>query len=148
MRPAPGGAGPGRRTCDAPSAPPTTPCSTPWPGPTPTFLAGSTPASRSNQAWRQLYRALDHAQVKRTCTNNPGKARLALFPQEIQDFADQFVTMQSQRHLADYDPLERFSRSDVLQLIHQSDTAISDFNRAANPDRRAFAVLVMFKLRT
>ncbi len=108
------------------------------------LLVGSTPAKRSNQAWRQLYRALDHSQAARAT----GRQELLQFPQDIQDFAAQFVKMQSQRHNADYDPLETFSRSDVLQLILETTLAIDGFNRARTLDRRAFAVLVLFRLRT
>lgn len=111
------------------------------------LLVGSKASTPTKQAWRQLYRALDHGQVKRRCTESRPRRVLRLFPQEIQDFADQFVRMQGERHLADYDPLEQFSRSDVSQLIEQTKTAITAFLRAERSDRRAFAVFVLFDLR-
>ena len=70
-----------------------------------------------------------------------------MFPQGIQDFADQFVRMQGERHLADYDPLEQFSRSDTSQLIEETKTAITEFRQVDRSDRRAFAVFVLFDLR-
>ena len=70
-----------------------------------------------------------------------------MFPQEVQDFADQFVKMQGERHLADYDPLEEFSRSFVSHLIEETKVTITDFQRVERSERRAFAVFVLFDLR-
>ena len=72
---------------------------------------------------------------------------LQKFPQAVQDFADQFVKMQRQRHLADYDPFEHFVRSEVVQVIGETKTAISEFEKADRSDRRAFGVFVLFDLR-
>ena len=108
------------------------------------LLVSSIPANRSNQAWRQLYRVLDHSRA----ASAANRAQLPQFLQQIQDFATQFAKMQSQRHDADYDPLETFTRSDVLQLIHETTLAIEGFNRTRALDRRAFAILVLFRLRT
>ena len=55
--------------------------------------------------------------------------------------------MQRVRHLADYDPLEQFSRSDVFQLLEETKTAITEFRQVDRSDRRAFAVFVLFDLR-
>ena len=94
-----------------------------------------------------MYRALDHGQVKRQCTERRPKRVLARFPQEVQDFADQIVRMQRLRHLADYDPFEEFSRSAVSQYIEETKAAIIEFNQVSRDDRRAFAVFVLFDLR-
>ena len=111
------------------------------------LLVGARASTHTKQAWRQMYRALDHWQVKRRCTERRQKRVLRLFPQEIQDFADQFVRMQRERHLADYDPFEHFSRSTVSQFIEETKTAIAEFNQVDRNDRRAFAVFVLFDLR-
>ena len=71
----------------------------------------------------------------------------AHFPQGIRDFARQFVKMQDIRNKADYDPLESFTRSVVLQLIQETRAAIEVFENVPSRDRRAFAVFVLFKLR-
>ena len=55
--------------------------------------------------------------------------------------------MQRIRHLADYDPFEHFSRSVVSQYVEETKAAITEFNRVAQDDRRAFAVFVLFDLR-
>ena len=69
------------------------------------------------------------------------------FPQAIRDFARQFVKMREIRNKADYDPLEPFTRSGVLQFIQETKAAIKDFEDVPGRDRRAFAVFVLFKLR-
>ena len=108
------------------------------------LLVGATPSKRSNRAWRQLYRALDHSQAAKSAN----RQELLQFPQDIQDFAVQFAKMQSHRHTADYDPMGSFSKSEVLQLILETSLAIDGFNRANSLDRRAFAVLALFRART
>ena len=55
--------------------------------------------------------------------------------------------MQRLRHLADYDPFERFVRSEVSQLIEQTESLIAEFKQTERPDRRAFAIFVLFNLR-
>ena len=106
-------------------------------------LAGTTRASRSQQAWRQVYRALEHGYVKHQC-NQPIMQK---FPTEIQDFGDQFVDMQKQRHLADYDPVATFTRSEVLQLIEETEKTIKQFELTTPGDQRAFAIYVLLRFR-
>ena len=108
------------------------------------LVAGSTKQHRSQRAWRQAYRALDHGETRKRCTQ---KTRLTEFPTEIQVFADAFVRLQRLRHWADYDPLSIFHRSLVLQWIEEVDNSISGFNSVARAERKAFAVYVLLKHR-
>lgn len=107
-------------------------------------LAGATRASRSQPAWEQIYRALEHGHAKNQCQN---RAILNRFPPEIQDFADYFVLMQHHRHRADYAPMTNFSRIAVLTLIEQAEEIVHGFNSAPADDRRAFAIYALFRLR-
>ena len=111
------------------------------------MLVGATRSARSQQAWRQTYRALQHGQVKKRCMQNQDIMRK--FPQEIQDFGARFIAMQKQRERADYDPLETFFRTSVLQRIQETEKAIAMFESAhiSNTDRRAFAIFVLFDQR-
>ena len=109
-----------------------------------TTLVGGPSADRSEPAWRQAYRALEHAQVKRSCAN---KSLLSKFPQEIQDFAGEFVSMQAKRHLADYDPFARFTKLDVQEEIAATRIMIEGFQSVPVKHRRAFAVYVLFRTR-
>lgn len=107
-------------------------------------LVGGPGAVRSSHAWRQVYRALEHGFAKNACT---AREFINKFPQEIQDFADTFVTMQEKRHTADYDPWARFQKSEVLADITAAETAVARLARAAIKDRRAFSAYVLFKKR-
>lgn len=111
------------------------------------LLVGGRASTRTRQAWKQTYRALDHGRVRRQCTDRRSKRVLVRFPQEIQDFADQFVRMQGLRHLADYDPFQNFLRAEVSALIEDTATAIADWRQADRADRRAFAIFAQFDLR-
>ena len=108
------------------------------------LLAGSTRANRSQQAWRQTYRALEHGHAKNQFNRNV----IDRFPREIRNFGEIFVEMQRRRHDADYDPVERFSRSEVQILIDVTERTITLFESTAVADRRAFAIYALFKLRT
>ena len=72
------------------------------------------------------------------------------FPPEIQGFGEAFIDMQALRHTADYDPdpEESFTRAGALQRIEESEQAIREFENAPSSDRRAFAIYVLFRLRS
>ena len=111
------------------------------------LLVGGRLSTRTRKAWGQTYRALDHRQVRKQCTERRPKRVLIRFPQGVQDFAIQFVRMQDLRHLADYDPIVRFARAEVSILIEQTKAAITQLKQADRSDRRAFAAFVLFDLR-
>ena len=107
-------------------------------------LAGSTRSIRSQPAWRQTYQALEHRPAKNQCSNPSVMKR---FPTEIQAFGELFVTMQRERHFADYDPSRSFSRSQVMQLIDETERVIKHSEAADRRYQRAFAIYVLFRLR-
>ena len=109
------------------------------------MLVGRTKSTRSEPAWKQAYRALEHRQAKDQCSRLPKLKKK--FPPEIRDFGEIFVEMQNERHLADYDPTVVFNRAEVLQRIEETENAIRRFEKAARKDRRAFAILVLLKFR-
>lgn len=108
------------------------------------LLIGGSGALRSQLAWQQTYRALEHGSCKKACREN---RLLILFPQEIQDFANLFITMQEKRHNSDYDPLVKAYKSEVLLDIRQAEAVIIGFNSVPIKHRRAFAAFVLFKRR-
>ena len=108
------------------------------------LLVGVNRANRDQVAWEQTYRALEHGHVRRQCDNQSAMSR---FPAEIRHFGEWFVDMQRYRHQADYAPEVSFSRSQVQQLINETERCIADFNAAPARDRRAFATHVLFRLR-
>lgn len=107
-------------------------------------LIGGTGAARSGPAWRQTYRALEHGTAKNACKKREIVSR---FPVELQDFAYAFVDLQERRHLADYDPEFRLTKSEVEASIEVVDGVILAMKRVSAKDRRAFAAYVLFKQR-
>lgn len=108
------------------------------------LLVGGEGAAKSKHAWRQIYRALNHGTACDACKQ---KNVLSKFPKGIEDFGHAFVAMQEKRHAADYDPQERFTKSEVLSDIAIVEQAISDFESQDAKDRRAFCAFVLFKNR-
>ena len=108
------------------------------------LLAGSTRSSRSQPAWEQIYRALEHGHARNQCRN---LAVMTRFPPEIREFAEHFVLMQRHRHLADYAPATDLRRIEVMALIEETEAAIKNFNNAHDRDRRAFAIHALFRTR-
>jgi hypothetical protein len=108
------------------------------------LMVGGKSSDRSKHAWRQVYRALEHGTAKNACQNN---GILSKFPKDVEDFANQFVAMQIKRHQADYDPVEKFTKSGVLTDIETARIVIEGFAKVAVKDRRAFAAHVLFKQR-
>ena len=105
------------------------------------LLIGGTKSLRSEPAWRQVYRSLNHGFASGKCTQTDN---LKKFPKEIEDFATTFVTMQRKRHSADYDPLYRVLKSEVAADIALSKDAIQKFCAAPVKHRRAFCAYVLF----
>jgi hypothetical protein len=108
------------------------------------LLIGSTGAQRSEDAWAQVYRALDHGAARNLCSNGQ---TMAAYPAQIRTFANLFVTMQKKRHDADYDPQCSVIKSTVLTDISTVEAIIADFSAAPSAARRAFAAAVLLKKR-
>ncbi len=113
-------------------------------------LIGSTKKSRSNGAWHQVYRHLDHGEARKQCAPE-GRVKqetFKKFPAEIQEFATLFVTMQSKRHAADYDPLApRLKLSAVKTDLEMVKSVISKFEAVDPLHKRAFSAWVLLKVR-
>ncbi|MCA6261215.1 MAG: hypothetical protein IM668_09490 [Phenylobacterium sp.] len=109
------------------------------------LLVGGAGACRSRHAWTQVYRAIDHGTAMTACKDGN---TIRKFPKAIEDFANTFVTMQSKRNSADYDPTARFTKSEVVQDIATARQAIVAFGAAASKDRRAFCAFILFKRRS
>lgn len=108
------------------------------------LLVGGAGAARSKHAWKQVYRAIDHGPAKTACRDNDVVSQ---FPKPIEDFANTFVTMQTKRISADYDPTSKFSKSEVVQDIVTVKSAIAAFSAQARKDRVAFCAFVLFRKR-
>ena len=87
---------------------------------------------------------MEHGFAKNACLDSK---IVTQFPKPIEDFANTFVSMQTKRLSADYDPFSRFSKSEVIQDIATAAQAIEDFGTVSIKDRRAFCAFVLFKKR-
>ena len=108
------------------------------------LLAGEHPANRSQRAWRQTYRALNHGAVRNRGARREFKTE---FPQEIQDFAEVFVEARGRRNRADYDPTEPFSKLDAQHAINDAENAINDFMSIDSGEKRNFALYLLLPIR-
>jgi hypothetical protein len=106
-------------------------------------VVGGPGSKRSLSAWRQVYRSLQHGFACERCKN---KKMMMKFPNPIRSFAVHFVTMQTKRHEADYDPhAKKLYKSAVKNDIAATKSAIETFTTAKPKDRRAFSALVLLK---
>lgn len=110
-------------------------------------LAGTEGANRSDGAWHQAYRALDHFHVKQQCDNRYLKKEENKFPQDIRGFASFLVEMQRKRHEADYDPYANYTKSEVTADIESTKEAIETYRSVPTRDRKAFSVYILLKSR-
>ena len=109
------------------------------------MMVGGSGARRSKEAWRQVYRALEHGTARRRCGD---RSSMQNFPSEIIDIATNFVEMQDLRYIADYDPLASIpTRDEVIQVINDAEDVIRKFPNASLVERRAFAVHVLMATR-
>ena len=106
-------------------------------------LVGSTPSVRTSPEWTRTQRALNHGAAK---TQMSKRNEMAAFELAVQDFSNTFVTLQPQRHEADYNPNpERpFGRYETIQSIQQARAAIEAFQAVSIPEKRRFATYILF----
>jgi hypothetical protein len=96
------------------------------------------------RAWRQVYRSIQHADVRNAC--NLAALQPRGFPSGIQSFAVMYPSMRRLRETADYDPEPQgFNEQHVMAKIAQVDFAIQQFALVSESHRRAFAILVAVK---
>ncbi len=96
--------------------------------------------------YRQIIaRGFDHNTMKEACRSfSGGNLPPAIHhklppgfavPGALRNVARTFVELQEQRHLADYDLSENFTRAEVLALVHQAEQALTQFNALTQADR-------------
>ena len=107
-------------------------------------LVGDTEAARGTDAWYRTYRALEH----RTAYRQMSESRLSNFSDVVKDFGDKFRALQEHRHRADYDPWSQFPRTEILNIVTETESVISGFLAASIGERRDFAAHVLFPSRT
>ena len=107
-------------------------------------LVGGPSSKRSDGAWTQVYRALNHTTARKRCSNQQLMKR---FPCVVQEYADMFCARQIDRHEADYDPNRQFVRDDVKWAVIEALAAIIEFRKVETRYRRSFAVYLLLEMR-
>ena len=103
---------------------------------------GASESERSERAWRQAFRALDHGFAKRQCRN---RQVIAGFPPEIRRFASSFIWLQERRHAADYDPDVMFDLDNAQECLNRATQAVAALAEATSKDRRDFGAWVTLR---
>ena len=109
-------------------------------------LIGSAAAIRSSEEWTATQRALNHGTARNQMLNG---SRMATFHSNIQDFAETFITLQVQRHEADYNPNLNtpLTRRQTVRNIRRARDATNAFLAAPPQERRRFATHLLFTRR-
>ena len=97
----------------------------------------------SEHAWTRIYRGLEHRTTKTSFQRDRH-----LFSQPVRAFADTFVELQAQRHIADYDPAQTFELSATENWIERAEVAIRGFMQVDSDERRAVAILTLIRRRS
>jgi hypothetical protein len=113
-------------------------------------------AHRSSPHYELVYRSIDHKTIREVAEDlskarPPTKYQRYLpaggFGAEIRGFASTIVALQEKRHEADYNPLARIRRSDVLVGSREARAALQKYQMAGDDQRKAFLLLLPFRAR-
>lgn len=107
------------------------------------MLVGENDAERSERAWIQVYRALNHNTVFSRCDND----MIDRFPAEIQEIGYYFKAFQLKRHEADYSPVVEIDLESVRQDLDFARAVVDDFLGQPEKHRRAFAAYLIVEQR-
>lgn len=107
------------------------------------MLIGGEGADRSDKAWCQVYRALDHNTMFKRCDDK----LIRRFPNTFQDFGYWFKSFQIKRHQADYDPSYDPDLTTIREDLDLAKTLLEDFAVESEKDRRAFAAYLVVNQR-
>lgn len=101
-------------------------------------------ARQPRPEWIKTYRALEH----RAARQGLRQVGPATYSSEAVRFASAFVTLQVERHKADYDPGLVVYRANAKALIDEAATAVDILERRLNGEERLRVVVqVLFKTR-
>ena len=106
------------------------------------LIAGQPQSSMSYYAWERVYRRLDHGRAQ-----NNLRAVLGQLSPSGENFVRTFIDLQEQRQEADYNPNAQVVRSDTINIIERAQTAIRDFARLTQEERRLITAQSMFDRR-
>ncbi len=112
-------------------------------------LVGSRRKNTSKHAWIEVYRGLEHGTCRTRCVGASKPANEndagAEFPDEIRNFAANFVQIQDARKRADYDPIYRPTLEEARVFLTTAELSIKTLNSASKKDKTAFVTWVLIK---
>lgn len=98
----------------------------------------------SGESWVRVYRALNHRDLRQRCQ----KGRVPpSTPYPLRQLGTALVQLQPIRNGADYNPVVRLAKRDVLAQVDEARRILEDLESATPSDRRAFTVHVLFRER-
>jgi uncharacterized protein (UPF0332 family) len=102
----------------------------------------------------QAQRAFNHGEMKNACEQIAKSSNVLLglvvlpLEAELKTVAEVFVELQQQRHSADYDLSQSFSRIKVLGIVAKANLAISAWTRVRNtPNANVFLAALLLNSR-
>ena len=107
-------------------------------------LVGPSPSGPDAELWLDTYRTLEHRAAKNRLASYISSRQ----DPAIRDFARTFGSMQEQRINADYDPIARFVRSQVMTFISRAEAATRAFCNVPAQTRRSLAVHLLVRRRS
>lgn len=105
-------------------------------------LAGLRP---SKDAYRHIYRSLDHGVAKTTFESFRSKNSDAT--EKMKTIASIFIDLQRRRHQADYDPFFYVNHPEMSLIQTDAETAIEVVDGLSNPERKLLAALLIGRTR-
>lgn len=108
---------------------------------------------RSTSSYSFVYRSVDHKTLRGLCAqlSQTKPQNVAITPSNgfgaIADFARVIVSLQGQRHLADYDASRNFTDAEAKVAISEARQAIAWFKSCDDEQQRAFLTMLLFRQR-
>lgn len=94
-------------------------------------------------AWARTYRALEHGFAKSALIELARRTR----DQEIELLAEAFVSLQQDRHDADYDPQKTFQPADATSGVSVAEFALSALSRLTDEMKLELATTLVMRTR-
>jgi uncharacterized protein (UPF0332 family) len=108
---------------------------------------------RGSSPYSLVYRSIDHRTIRELCLvvgqSTPPKKYVPHMPSrhfgaKIRNVADNFLTLQWQRTVADYDPAFEATPSEASSALKAARDALTDWADAPAAERRTFLHLLLF----
>jgi hypothetical protein len=108
--------------------------------------------NEARPGYGMIYRGFSHGRMKTVCTaidvaqlSNTLRRQLGTpaVSQDMRDFAGSFLTLQDDRHRADYDPHTKFVHSDAVDAVALAELALEAFDRTTAEEQADVLALML-----